>query len=144
MPITDWRHYADHALDPIRRSSSGYYAAITDRSLAALVIRGLNASRAAWSLNNAFTVFCFCLTPLARLSGSDSRAILLGLASSPRFGVIASGLLAIRANRFSTRILVAICCRNAKRKKNTSQNYTSFHNQSSKDNDGLSLFNIGT
>jgi hypothetical protein len=30
MPITDWLHYADHALDPIRRSSSGSYVAITD------------------------------------------------------------------------------------------------------------------
>ena len=30
MPIMAWLHYADHALDPIRRSSSGSYVAIAD------------------------------------------------------------------------------------------------------------------
>ena len=46
MPIMAWLHYADHALDPIRRSSSGSYVAIadkppseTERNLRALVLR---------------------------------------------------------------------------------------------------------
>ena len=30
MPIMAWLHYADHALDPIRRSSSGSYVAVAD------------------------------------------------------------------------------------------------------------------
>ena len=30
MPIMAWLHYADHALDPIRRSSSGSNEAIAD------------------------------------------------------------------------------------------------------------------
>lgn len=29
MPIQRWLHYADHALDPIRRSATGSYMPIT-------------------------------------------------------------------------------------------------------------------
>ena len=30
MPISDWLHYGDHALAPLRRSSTGSYMPITE------------------------------------------------------------------------------------------------------------------
>ena len=46
MPIMAWLHYADHALDPIRRSSSGSIGAIADRDLGAELLESVRELKA--------------------------------------------------------------------------------------------------